>query len=232
MEISYKAYLHFKKKFRAQRRRELSLPQYSIAEEVFSAVSHGIGALFAIAGFVLLLFNCEKDPLTVICASVFGACMVLLYTVSTLYHALGVCRGKYVFRILDHCDLFLMIAGSYTPVALAGLGNTLGWVMFGIVWGVSAIAIALNAVSVLRFRTFTMVCSIALGWMVVFFLGPLRGVLDWSSIFLLIFGGVLYTVGAILYRAFDKIKFMHGISHLFVLGGSICHYFVIYRILT
>lgn len=232
MEITYKAYQNFKRKLRAQRRRELSLPQYSVAEEVFSAVSHGVGALLAVAGFVTLLFACRREPLAVACASVFGVCMVLMYTVSTLYHALGVCKGKYVFRILDHCDLFLMIAGTYTPVALAGLGGVPGWVMFGIVWGVSAVGIALNAVSVLRFRTFTMACSIVLGWMVVFFLRPLGNVLAGGSVFLLILGGIFYTVGAVLYRTLDKVKFMHGISHLFILAGSVCHYFVIYRLLT
>lgn len=232
MEITYKAYKNFKKKLRAQRRRELSLPQYSVAEEIFSALSHGVGALLAVAGFVTLLFACRREPLVVVCASVFGTCMVLLYTVSTLYHALGVCRGKYVFRILDHCDLFLMIAGTYTPIALSGLGGTLGWVMFSIVWGVSLLGVALNAVSVQRFKTFTMTCSIVLGWMVVFFLKPLGSVLDGGSIALLIVGGILYTVGAVLYRTCDRVKFMHGVSHLFILAGGVCHYFVIYRLLA
>lgn len=232
MDITYKAYQNFKKKLRAQRRRELSLPQYTVAEEIFSALSHGVGALFAIAGFVALLFACRRETLVVVCASVFGTCMVLLYTVSTLYHALGVCRGKYVFRILDHCDLFLMIAGTYTPIALSGLGGTLGWVMFGIVWGVSIVGVALNAVSVQRFKTFTMACSVVLGWLVVFFLKPLGSVLGGGSVALLIVGGILYTVGAVLYRTCDRVKFMHGVSHLFILAGSVCHYFVIYRLLT
>lgn len=232
MELTYKAYQNFKRKLRAQRRRELSLPQYSVAEEVFSALSHGAGVLLAIAGCVVLLLRCRKDPLTVACASVFSASMVLLYAVSTLYHALGVCKGKYIFRVLDHCDLFLMIAGTYTPVALAGLGGALGWTMFGIVWGVSLVGIVLNAVSMLRFKTFTMACSIALGWMAVFFLHPLMRAIDGQAILFLIVGGVFYTVGAVLYRACEKVKFMHGVSHLFVLAGSIFHYFTIYRILT
>lgn len=232
MEITYKAYKNFKKKLRAQRRRELSLPPFSVGEEVFNAVSHGVGALLAIAGVVVLLLRCRRDPLTVTCASVFGASMILLYTVSTLYHALGVCKGKYIFCILDHCDLFLMITGTYTPIALVGLGGPLGWTMFGIVWGVSIVGIALNAVSVHRFRTFTMACSIALGWMAVFFLKPLLNAIDLQAILLLIVGGVFYTIGAILYRACEKVKYMHGVSHLFVLAGSIFHYFSIYRVLV
>lgn len=219
-----------KSEWRAERRKELSLPSYSLLEEVMNAITHGAGAGLAIAGLVALLVSAPHNALTMVSILAFGATMILLYTVSTLYHALGICKGKKVFQILDHCTIFLLIAGTYTPIALLCFGGTIGWIILGIVWGVAAIGIVLNAVDLQRFKTFSMVCYIGLGWLVIFFFKPLIEHLDRTSIIYLIVGGVFYTVGAILYGKGKKVKYMHSIWHLFVLAGTIFHYFVIFNI--
>ena len=218
------------KKVHKPDREELGLPCYSVPEEILNAVTHGAGALAAVAGLCWLLMNCRRDALTLVSVSVFGVSMVLLYSVSACYHGLGVCKGKQVLRTLDHCTIFLLISGTYTPIALLCFGGTTGWILFGIVWGVSAVGIALNAVSVRRFRVFSMVCYLGLGWLVVLFFKPLLSCLDGGSIRNLILGGVFYTVGAVLYGVGKKKKYIHSVWHLFVLAGSIFHYFVVYHI--
>ena len=124
-----------RKVWRREERERLSLPLYSLGEEIFSAVSHGAAALFGVAALVVLLVACRKTPVTVASVSVFGATMILLYTVSTLYHALNVNRAKRVFRVLDHCTIYLLIAGTYTPITLCCLGGTAGLVLLCAVWG-------------------------------------------------------------------------------------------------
>ena len=153
---------------RARKRSVLGLPRYTLGEEVFSAVSHGVSALFAIAALALLLVFCEKTPLKIVSVYIYGAMMVLLYTVSTIYHGLGLNKAKVVFRSLDHCTIFLLIAGTYTPITLVCLGGALGWTMFGVVWAAAVLGVVLNAVSVERFKRVSMVCYLAMGWVVVF----------------------------------------------------------------
>ena len=154
--------------WRREDRERLSLPLYSLGEEIFSAVSHGAAALFGAAALVLLLAACKKTPVTVASVSVFGGTMILLYTVSTLYHALNVNRAKRVFRVLDHCTIYLLIAGTYTPITLCCLGGTAGLALFCAVWGAAVLGIVLNAVGLERFKAVSMVCYIAMGWAVVF----------------------------------------------------------------
>ncbi|XOQ49559.1 MAG: Hemolysin-III related [Eubacteriales bacterium] len=216
--------------WRTARRSELELPDYTVLEEILNAATHGVGAGLAIAGLVALLMYGRHDALTTTAVSIFGATMILLYAVSTLYHALGICNGKKICRILDHCTIFLLIAGTYTPISLLCFGGAIGQLMFTIVWTVAIIGVVLNAINLNRFKTFSMVCYIALGWFVVFFFQPLMQKLDPRSILYLILGGVLYTVGAVIYGLGKKIKYMHSVWHLFVLGGSVFHYFVIYNI--
>lgn len=218
--------------WRAKRRQELCLPRYSLSEELISAITHGIGVGLSIAGMIVLLVMGRHDPLTTVSVTIFGVTMIMLYLVSTLYHALGVNKGKTVFRVLDHCTIFLLIAGTYTPISLVCFGGAVGWVIFGIVWGVAALGIVLNAVNLKRYAKFSMACYIGLGWLVIFFLKPLMERLDSTSITLLVIGGVIYTVGAIVYGVGKKVKYMHSIWHFFVMGGTIFHFFVIYRIIT
>ena len=221
-----------KTEWRIKRREELCLPRYSLSEEIMSAITHGVGVGLAIAGMIVLLAMGHHDSLTVASVLIFGVTMIMLYLVSTLYHALGVNKGKKVFRVLDHCTIFLLIAGTYTPISLLCFGGATGWLMFGIVWGVAILGIVLNAVDLQRFAKFSMACYIGLGWLVIFFFKPLIEHLDRTSVIFLIIGGVIYTVGAVVYGTGKRVKYMHSVWHLFVLGGTIFHYFVIYRIVV
>ena len=218
------------KERRAEKRRRLGLPRYSLGEEIFSSVSHGVAALLAVAGLVLLLVFCEKTPLKVSCVSVYGATMVLLYTVSTLYHALGLNRAKVVFRSLDHCTIFLLIAGTYTPITLVSLGGAQGWVMFGTVWAAAALGIVLNAVSVERFKAVSMACYLAMGWVVVFAMKTFTQNVSAVGFWCLLAGGLCYTLGAALYGMGKKIPYVHSVFHLFVLAGSVLHTVTVYQV--
>ena len=202
----------------------------SLAEEVTNAVTHGLGAALAIAGLVVLLIYSPKTPLAIISVCLFGASMFLLYMVSTLYHSLGVNRAKKVFQVLDHCTIFFLIAGTYTPISLLCIGGTVGWVLVSIVWGVGILGTVLTAVDMHRFKVFSMVCYIALGWCVIIFIKPLIDSMDQTSIVLLVVGGVLYTVGAVIYGLGRKVPYMHSVWHLFCLAGTVFHYFVVLRI--
>ena len=219
-----------KREARAQKRIHLALPKYSLAEEITNAVTHGLGAALAIAGLVVLLIYSPKTPLAIISVCLYGASMFLLYMVSTLYHSLGVNRAKKVFQVLDHCTIFFLIAGTYTPISLLCIGGTVGWVLVSIVWGVGILGTVLTAVDMHRFKVFSMVCYIALGWCVIIFINPLIDSIDQTSIVLLVVGGVLYTVGAVIYGLGRKVPYMHSVWHLFCLAGTVFHYFVVLRI--
>jgi hemolysin III len=147
---------------------------------------------------------------------------------STIYHALKKNLAKRVFRILDHCTIYLLIAGTYIPIVLVGIGGVWGWTFFGVVTGAAVLGIVLNAVNVERFRIFSMICYIAMGWVIVFGFRPLANALAKDGIVLLITGGIVYTLGAILYGIGKKKKYLHSIWHFFVLGGSVLHFIVIY----
>ena len=219
-----------KREARAQKRLHLALPKYSLAEEITNAVTPGLGAALAIAGLVVLLIYSPKTPLAIISVCLYGASMFLLYMVSTLYHSLGVNRAKKVFQVLDHCTIFFLIAGTYTPISLLCIGGTVGWVLVSIVWGVGILGTVLTAVDMHRFKVFSMVCYIALGWCVIIFIKPLIDSMDQTSIVLLVVGGVLYTVGAVIYGLGRKVPYMHSVWHLFCLAGTVFHYFVVLRI--
>ncbi len=219
-----------RKEQQERKRRSLGLPRYTLGEEIFSSVSHGVSALLAVAGLVLLLVFCEKTPLKVSCVSIYGATMVLLYTVSTVYHALGLNKAKVIFRSLDHCTIFLLIAGTYTPITLLSLGGVQGWVMFGTVWAAALLGIVLNAVSVERFKILSMVCYLAMGWVVVFAMKTITQNVPPIGFWCLLAGGLCYTLGAALYGLGKKIPYIHSVFHLFVLAGSVLHTVTVYQI--
>lgn len=208
----------------------LELPRYTLGEEVFSAVSHGVSALFAVAALVILLVVCRKEPLTVVSCAVFGGTMTLLYTVSTLYHALNVNRAKKVFRTLDHCTIFLLIAGTYTPITLVCLGGTKGIVLFAVVWAAAILGIVLNGISVKRFAKVSMICYIAMGWVIVFAMKDFYASAGGQTVWLLLIGGIIYTIGAVLYGVGKKIPYVHSVWHLFVFAGSFFHFLAVMNI--
>lgn len=215
---------------RQNKRRLLGLPKYTLGEEIFSSVSHGVSAFLAVAALVLLLVFCEKTPKKVVSVSIFGAMMVLLYVVSTLYHALGINRAKLVFRALDHCTIFLLIAGTYTPVTLVCMGGAWGWALFGLIWAAAVLGVVLNAISVERFKKVSMICYLAMGWVVVFAMPAVLQNLSSVGFWCLLAGGICYTAGAILYGVGKKIPYIHSVFHLFVLAGSVLHAVCVWQI--
>ena len=209
--------------------RKYTGPVYSLAEELISSISHGVGTLLAVAALVVgvVMAALYSDAWCIVSMAIYGTTLVILYSMSTIYHSLRPNRGKSVLRILDHCSVFLLIAGTYTPLTLVSLRGTVGWVLFGVVWGAAVLGIVLNAVSLKRFKVFSMVCYIAMGWVIVFAFQPLMNTMQTGGMILLIAGGLFYTVGAVLYGVGKKVKYVHSIWHFFVLAGSILHYFCI-----
>lgn len=203
------------------------VPTYTLGEELVSSISHGLGALFGVLALVLCVLR-ANSTLGIVAGAIYGASMSVLYTMSTLYHALKVNRAKAVFRVLDHCSIYLLIAGTYTPYTLLGLGEALGWTLLGIVWGAAILGITLSAISVERFKVFAMICYLCMGWVIIFAIRPLINTLPWNGFLLLLAGGIFYTVGAILYGFGKKARYIHSIWHFFVLAGSVLHFLSIY----
>ncbi len=198
----------------------------TLGEEIANAVSHGVGSLLAIAACVIVIVRAAftSTAIGVVSACIYGASLILLYTFSSLYHSLTNARAKSVFRIFDHCSIFLLILGTYTPICLWMLKGALGWTLFGVNTFCSVLGIVLNSIALKKFQKISMILYICMGWSVVASIKEVLALIPfWGMMFLLI-GGLLYTFGIIFYKA-KKIKYMHFIWHLFVLGGSVMHYF-------
>ena len=208
----------------------ISIPRYSLGEELMNSITHGIGACLGIAALVLCIVkSCNPlDGYKLASSIVFGLTTTLLYLMSCLYHALKVNRAKRVFRVIDHCTIFLLIAGTYTPYTLITLHGMTGWVLFGVVWGVGILGIVLNAVSLRRFAKMSVACYIALGWVVLFASRQLIASLAPAGLWLLLAGGIAYTIGAVLYGIGSKKPYFHSIFHFFCLVGTALHFFSIY----
>ena len=206
---------------------------YSLGEEIFNSVSHGIGGLLSIAGTVVLIVFCAvySDAWAVVSASIYGASLIILYTMSTLYHAITNNKAKKFFRIMDHDTIFFLIAGTYTPFTLVTLRGPVGWVLFGIVWGAAIIGIVLNSIDLERFRKPSVICYILMGWAIIFAIKPMINALPSVSLIFLLTGGIFYTVGIIFY-ALKKVKWFHSVWHLFTISGSVFHFFSILTALT
>lgn len=213
-----------------QKPHRISIPKYSLSEELLNAISHGLGALFGIVGTVLCIVKAANtgDPWRIVSGSIFGVTVLLLYLMSCLYHALKVNMAKRVFRVIDHCTIFLLIAGTYTPFTLVTLRGTVGWVLFGIVWGMAVLGIMLNAVNLKKFSKISVACYLVMGWAIVAAFQPLAEALTPQGVSLLIWGGIAYTVGAILYGIGAKVKYFHSVFHFFCLAGTVLHFFAIY----
>lgn len=206
-------------------------PKYTLSEELISAISHGIGVLLAIAGMVLCIVKAAMDGNTigVVSSSLYGSFMIILYLMSTLYHSFKpTVKAKKVFRIFDHCSIFLLIFGTYVPYTLVTLKGALGWTLFGIVLGAAILGIILNAVNLEKFKKLSMVCYLVMGWTIIGAIKQVYNNIDLNGLILLALGGVIYTIGAVIYGLGKKVKYMHSVWHIFVLLGTILQFFSIY----
>ena len=193
------------------------------AAELANSVTHGLGAVLSVLALVLLvvLAALHGTARHVVGSAIFGATLVLLYTMSTLYHALRNPRAKRVFKILDHSAIYLLIAGTYTPFCLATLRGGWGWSLFGVVWGLAAAGVAFKTVFTGRFELLSTAVYLAMGWMVMVAAVPLWRALPAPGLAWLMAGGACYTLGVAFY-AWRRLRFHHAVWHLFVLGGSLC----------
>ncbi len=203
-----------------------AIKRYTLGEEIFNAVTHGVGAALSIAALVLCIVQAAVGTgtaLAVVSAVVYGVSLIVLYLSSTLYHALTNPTAKKVFRIFDHSSIFLLIAGTYTPVTLVGFGGVQGIVWCSILWALAIIGIVLNALSIEKFKKLSMVLYVAMGWAVVWNIGLFISNVPLGGIILIAAGGVAYT-GGIAFYVQKKHRYMHSIWHLFVLAGSILQF--------
>jgi hemolysin III len=196
---------------------------YTKGEEIFNAVTHIVGGAFGLAALITLSILSYGDSVKLASSIVFGISIIILYTMSALYHFLPNNTGKYVFRIFDHCTIFLLIAGTYTPYCLIALGGTkLGFIILIVEWVLAAAGITANAIAMKSFivRAISMVFYVAMGWMIVLAFDTLLVTLSPASFWLLLFGGVAYTTGLIFFGFGKKVKYFHSIWHLFDLAGT------------
>ncbi|MFZ6848502.1 PAQR family membrane homeostasis protein TrhA [Undibacterium sp. RuRC25W] len=195
--------------------------------EKFNSISHLAGAALAIGGAAVLITVGARlgDPWKIVSFSIYGAMLFLLYAISALYHSLRG-KAKNVFQKLDHCAIYLLIAGSYTPFTLVTLREHSGWVIFGLEWGLAVIGIVQEILFAKGARWMSLAIYVIMGWLAVAVIVPLMAILQNGFIWLAL-GGVFYTVGIIFYATDEKLKHGHGIWHLFVLAGSMCQYFAV-----
>ncbi|BDR80164.1 hemolysin D [Clostridium tetani] len=201
---------------------------YTKKEEIANAITHGIGVVFSIVALVLLVVFATKykDAWYTVSYSIYGSTLIILYMCSTLYHSFTNEKVKKIFRKFDHSSIFLLIAGTYTPFTLTILRGKLGWSILGIIWTITIVGIVLKIVCFEKMEKVSTFLYIAMGWVIVVALKSIISSLPVKGIVLLIAGGLIYTVGCIFY-AKDKIPYNHAIWHVFVLGGSVCHFFSI-----
>jgi hemolysin III len=205
---------------------------FSKREEISNAITHGIGALLAISALVMLVVFSALNGTAwhVVSFAIFGATLVILYTMSTLYHSLTHAKAKHLFRKFDHMSIFLLIAGTYTPFCLTVLNGWLGWTLFGIVWFCAITGIIYKAFNTGKGERISTFLYITMGWIVVFFISPVYHYMSTYGFSFLLIGGGFYTLGAFFFIK-DKNPFFHSIWHLFVLGGSIFHFFAVLSLL-
>jgi hemolysin III len=216
-----------------EQREEQSLEQgeFSVIEERLHSITHGIGAVLSLVGMIVLLVAASLaahiDPWKIVSLSLYGTTLVLLYTASTLYHGISHRHWKPRFQLLDHCAIYLLIAGTYTPFLLVNMRGPTGWVLFAAVWSLALAGIACKLRWPHRFEVLRIAIYLLMGWMIVLAAGEMAASLSTTGIVLLAAGGIVYTLGIIFY-AVRAIPYNHAIWHLFVIVGSVCHYFAVY----
>lgn len=210
------------------------LPDYTRGEEIFNMVSHivGGGAGVAICALCVVKAFLNSDAYQIVGAFIYGFSMIILYTISSVYHGLKSEMAKKVMQVIDHCAVFILISGTYTPIALTSLreySTALGWTVFGVVWGVSALGITLNAIDLKKYNIFSIICYLVQGWCIVLTGKTAINAIGTEGFLWLLAGGIAYTIGAVLYGIAGKktVRYMHSVFHIFVVFGSVLQFFAI-----
>lgn len=210
------------------------LPDYTKGEEYFNTISHIAGAAFGLAALIMCLFIslARRDPIAVFSSTVYGISLILLYTMSSVYHGLKNGTAKKVMQVIDHCTIYILIGGSYTPPMLCAvlpISPVWAWIILGLVWGCAIVAIILTAIDLKKYAKFSMTCYIGMGWCVILAIKPIIEAVPPAGLLWLLAGGISYTFGAVLYGLGKKHRYMHSLFHLFVLAGSIMQFIAIFR---
>ncbi|ROO78169.1 hemolysin III [Vibrio crassostreae] len=211
-----------------------SASEYSDIEERANAITHGLGVVLGVIGLILLLiraFDYQADMLTVASMTIYGSSIILLFLASTLYHSITTEKTKRLLKTLDHCAIYLLIAGSYTPFLLVGLRTPLAMGLMAVIWGIALVGIIMKIAFVYRFKRLSLFIYLAMGWLSLIVVYQLAMNIDIGGLVLLAVGGVIYSLGVIFYIA-KRIPYNHAIWHLFVLAGCACHFFAIYLYVT
>lgn len=209
------------------------LPDYTRSEEIFNMVTHIVGGALGIAALVLcVVFSAlHQDGWALAGSIVYGVSLIALYSVSSVYHGLRPGMGKKVMQVIDHCTIYFLIAGTYTPVLFCGIrpqSPALCWVLFGLVWGCAALGCTFTAIDLKKYSVFSMICYLAMGWCIVLAWKPAVQALRFGGMMLMFLGGVCYTVGAVLYGMGKKRRYIHSVFHLFVDAGSLLQFLSIF----
>ncbi len=209
-----------------------ALPDYTRGEEITNMVTHIVGGAFALAAIPLLVITAamHHNPWAVVSGAIYGATLLIMFTVSSIYHGLKPGKAKRVMRVIDHCDIYFLIAGTYTPILLTAIrpnNPAVAWSVFGVEWALTAIAVTLNAIDLKRFEKISMACYIGMGWCIIVLIRPTVEALTMNGFLLLLFGGISYTVGAVMYGVGKRVRYMHSVFHVFVLIGSVLQFFAI-----
>jgi len=208
------------------------LPDYTRGEEIFNMVSHIVGGSLGVAALVLtVVFSAiHHDAWAVVGSAIYGSSLIALYTVSSIYHGLHPGTAKKVMQVIDHCTIYFLIGGTYTPVLLTAIRTVSpgwAWTLFGIVWGLAALAAVFTAIDLKKYAVFSMICYIGMGWCIVIAAKTAIAAIPLPGLFFLLSGGIAYTIGAVLYGFGRKHRYMHSVFHLFVILGSVLQFFCI-----
>lgn len=208
-------------------------PKQSLGEEIANSITHGTGVGLSVAALVILIVFAARqgDSWKIVSFSIYGATLISLYLASTLYHAIHYPRVKRFFRVLDHCSIFLLIAGTYTPVTIGVMRGAWGWTLFGVIWALAIAGINLKIFALDRRKKLSLAIYLLMGWMIVIAVRPLLRSLEPGSLVWLLIGGACYSLGVIFF-VLKKMPYHHSIWHLFVLAGSICHFFAMLNLVA
>ncbi len=223
-----------RERVRQKRIKALSLPSYTFTEEMLNCLTHAVGAVMGAVGLVvsMAMLVPSGDWLAIVSTAVFCVALIVLYTNSSVYHGMAPVRAKKRFQVIDHCSVFILIAGTYAPFTLMVMRNLTGAVIFGVVLAASVVGVTLNIIDMKKYAKISMFCYLATGWCIIFAFGAISAALTSAQLATLVAGGVAYTVGAVLYGIGSKVRYFHTVWHLFVLAGSLLHYLCLYNFIS